>query len=103
MDLKLTVDTPSSGDITEFLTAASAAETQMPAALLRSHVAVPAQLHADRPSVSHLGKRRDHRREINFALAEHEMLVHTGAHVLDMHVGEPRVPLADLVGDRHFA
>ena len=70
---------------------------------LGAYVGVPRQFDADHPSISNFGQGRDYRRKIDFALAEHEVLVDAGPHVLDVDVDQPIGPLAEFVGDRQLA
>ena len=68
----------------------------------RPLVAVPAQLDAEQTIIPNFGQRRDDRRKIDFALAEHEMLVDSGPHIFNMDVGEPVGGFADFGGNGKF-
>ena len=69
----------------------------------RPLVAVPAQLDAEQPSIPNFGQRRDDRRKIDFALAEHQMLVDSGAHVLDVDVRQPVAPVREFARRSEFS
>ena len=58
-------------------------------------VAMPAELDAEQTSIPNFGQRRDDRRKIDFALAEHQVLVDPGPHVLDVDIGQPAGRPAD--------
>ena len=49
-------------------------------------MAVAAQFDAEQPIISNFGQRRDDRRKIDFAVAEHEVLVDAGPHIFDVDV-----------------
>ena len=78
-------------------------ELERPARRLRGLVAVATQLHVNAPIVADFSQRPKHRRKIDFSLAEHQVLVHAAAHILDVHVDQPRRPAADLLGNRSLA
>ena len=51
-------------------------------------VRVPGQLDGDQAAVAGVGERAQHRREVDLAVAELQVLVHAPAHVVDLHVDQ---------------
>jgi hypothetical protein len=48
---------------------------------------MPTQFDAEQTIIPNFRERRDNRRKIDFPLPEHEVLMDSGPHVLDMNVG----------------
>src|SRR5437764_12683445 len=74
------------------------------ALLRRPHrvVAVPAQLDEDAARIPDVVERPQHRRKVDLAVAEREMIVDALTHVFDVHVAEDVLPAMYLLRDRRL-
>src|SRR5438105_14071705 len=66
-------------------------------------VTVTAELHVHSSLVADLFESLQHGAEVDFAFAEHQVLVNPFAHVLNVNVPDQVAPLADMVGNGHLA
>jgi hypothetical protein len=64
---------------------------------------VAGELDVDGARILDFAEGRDDGWEIDFAFAEHEVLVDAGTHVFDVHVHKTITPVADFVGDGELA
>jgi hypothetical protein len=62
---------------------------------------VPGQFHGDQPPVTAVGERPQHRRKVDLAGAELQVLVHAPAHVVDLHVDQELGDVGDAVRHAH--
>src|SRR4051794_24132885 len=62
-----------------------------------------AEFDAEQPIISNFGERRDNRRKIDFAVAEHEVLVNTSLHIFDVDVYEPVSRRTNFLGNWEFS
>ena len=68
---------------------------------VRRRVRVPGQLDGDQAAVAAVGEGAQHRREVDLAGAELEVLVHAPAHVVDLHVDQVLGDVGDAVRHAH--
>jgi hypothetical protein len=61
------------------------------------------KLDTEHSSISDLAKRRDDRRKVDFAFAKHQVLMHSVAHVLNVHVRESIAPSENSFGNRKLS
>src|SRR5262245_53628045 len=78
----------------------TAQESERSSGRIHRVVAVPAQLDVDAAGVVDVAQRSEDRREVDFAFAEHQVVVDAAAHVLDVDVPQNILPLLDVPGDR---
>src|SRR5205823_130473 len=75
-------------------------ERRRPPDGLDGRVTVTAELDVEAAPVADFPQGPEGRREVHRPLAEHQVLVDPADHVLDVDVGDPGAPGADVVGDR---